>query len=73
MMHNILEKFQLFIQVNVFKNKSSNRKKNATYFQHLPQKNRHTTPPLLTGLPPEFQQLFSPHLLIKKKNRFPPI
>ena len=67
MMHNILEKFQLFIQVNAFKNKSSNRKKNATYFQHLPQKNRHTTPPLLTGLPPEFQQLFSPHLLIKKK------
>ena len=44
MMHNILEKFQLFIQVNVFKNKSSNRKKMQLIFSTSPRKTG--TPPL---------------------------
>ena len=44
-------------------------KKIETRLQQLPRK---TSPhPLLTRLPPEFQRLFSPHLLIKKNKLEP--
>ena len=67
MIHNVCEKFQLSIWIDIFKRKCLVRK-NETHLQQLPQKDKH--PSLLIRHSPDFKPFFSPDLLINKIDPF---
>ena len=56
-----------FLFKSMFLRKNDRIEKNWNSFATAPQKNN---PPLLNRLPPEFRQLFSPHLLVLKRGSY---